>query len=326
MKRVILILALMTTSLQIFSAEVTTVTTEKGAHVQHELSSGVVRFGSHTQAQISESGAVTLTQGLALISSESGLFRASTVKVSTPKGEISVRGTAIIAMHADGSIKITCLEGQVKETYRGEKQTLSAGMIIQHRADGKSIIAQVELGPLMQSCALLAADLPELPRAEFLTRAAETQTKALKQTAAFDTRLIAGGQTPDQSNTNGASNIVALNNVIDASPGLNAANAVIGSFHYNGSSSGSISTGAVISLGSSDSGVSFSSSTQNGSISTTSSFQLYGGLIKSGSATAIINPTMGDVFRIYDNVGTQTSVNGTNLIVPVTDLSISVSP
>lgn len=253
MKLAASLLILVAASLQMASAEDVNISTDKGAPVQHGLSSGIARFGSHTQAQISESGAVTLTQGLTLISSESGFFRHSAVRVSTPQGEIVVRGTAIIAVLADGSIKITCLEGQVKQNLGGAKQTLEPGMISVRSLDGKSALSQVELTPLMQSCALLGTDLPKLPRAESLTRIAANQAKSLDKAPAGNAMLIASAPAPDQSNASGASNIVALNNVIEASSNLSASSASTGSFVYYGNQNSSI--GGSLSMGVTVSGI-----------------------------------------------------------------------
>jgi hypothetical protein len=251
MKRVASFLVVLAACLQITSAEIVAISTDQSAPMEQALSTGIARFGSHTQAQISDSGSVTLTRGLALFSSQSGLFRHRGIQVSTPQGGITVRGTALIAILADGSIKITCLEGQVKQDLNGKKQTLEVGMISMSTQSGQSSVAQVELLPLIQSSALLGANLPKLPRADSLARIAKNQAKALDKTIPKNATLIANGQTPDQSNTVGASNIVALNNVIEASPGLSASNASTSSFSFGSASTsgsaGSISTGVTLS-------------------------------------------------------------------------------
>jgi FecR protein len=286
MKRAASLLILIAASLQMTSAEVTTISTEKSSTpVEQSLSSGIARFGSHTQAQISDSGTITLTQGLALISSESGLFRHSAVKVITPQGEITVRGTAIIAILADGTLKITCLEGQVKQNLGGEKQTLEPGMISLLTLAGQTALAQVELLPLIQSSALLGASLPKLPRSASLARIAESQAKTLNKASGTGAALIANGQTPDQANASGASNIVALNNVIEASAGLTSGNSVTGSFGYTG---GSVSSGVTVSSGAIFSSVNSQQSSGFGNVSGGST--MTGGTIRNGLGTITFNP------------------------------------
>lgn len=211
MIRVLFLLSFACTSLQAAPSTGQAITTGKDARVEHSLEGGgLVRFGSNTRAQIQQDGTLKLGIGLCLISSDSGWLRHEAVTVITAAGKITVRGTALIAVMADGSLKITCLEGKVKGVTASGAQVLEPGQMMVRTKDGKSAKAQVELASLIQTCALLGADFKPLARSSAIASHSERQNKVLAKAVS---RQISSGPDmviPGQSNAPGASNMVAV--------------------------------------------------------------------------------------------------------------------
>lgn len=115
----------------------------------------VVRLGSNTAAQVGDRGDVSLSKGVVLISSGDGFLRRPAVQVSTPQGNVTVRGSAIVAALPDGSVKMTCLEGSVRGDLGGQGMALNPGNLIVQRHEGTRDAVQVDLNSLTASSSLL---------------------------------------------------------------------------------------------------------------------------------------------------------------------------
>lgn len=115
----------------------------------------VVRLGSNTSAQVGDRGDVSLSKGVVLISSGEGFLRRPAVQVATPQGDVTVRGSAIVAVLPDGSVKMTCLEGSVRGDLGGQNTALNPGHLIVQRPEGTRDTVQVNLNTLTHSSALL---------------------------------------------------------------------------------------------------------------------------------------------------------------------------
>gem|GEM_PF-1471681 len=127
----------------------------------------VVRLGSNTSAQVGDRGDVSLSKGVVLVSSGDGFLRRPTVQVTTPQGDVAVRGSAIVAVLPDGSVKMTLLEGSAQGTLGGQSMALDPGHLIVQRPEGTRDTVQVNLNTLTHSSALLEntnfKPLPALP-------------------------------------------------------------------------------------------------------------------------------------------------------------------
>ena len=115
----------------------------------------VVRLGSNTSAQVGDRGDVSLSKGVLLISSGDGFLRRPAVEVTTPQGDVTVRGCAIVAVLPDGSVKMTCLEGSVRGDLGGQNMSLNPGHLIVQRPEGTRDTVQVNLNTLTLSSTLL---------------------------------------------------------------------------------------------------------------------------------------------------------------------------
>ena len=186
------------------------ITTGKEARVEKSLAGGLARFGSNTQAQIQQDGSLKIGQGLSLISSDSGWLRHEAVNIVTAAGKVTVRGTALIAVMVDGSLKSTCLEGKVKAHIASGAQELEPGQMLVCAKDGPSAKVQVELASLIQTCVLLGADFKPLSRSSAIARHSERQSKALAKAASRQIPIGPEVVIPGQSNSPGASNMVAV--------------------------------------------------------------------------------------------------------------------
>jgi len=134
--------------------------TGKNGHAQAVLDTqgSLIRFGSNTQADVGNEREVTLTKGLLLVSSGEGFLRRSGVVIHTPEGNMTVRGTVLVAVLPDGAVKLTCLEGGVRGDLGGQSFSLHPGELIIQRGDSTRDIVQVNLHSLAGSCALLVGD------------------------------------------------------------------------------------------------------------------------------------------------------------------------
>ncbi|MDI1311302.1 FecR domain-containing protein [Prosthecobacter sp.] len=115
----------------------------------------VVRLGSNTSAQVGDRGDVSLSKGVVLISSGAGFLRRPAVQVTTPQGDVTVRGSAIVAALPDGSVKMTCLEGSLRGDLGGQSMALNPGHLIVQRPEGTRDTVQVNLNTLTHSSTLL---------------------------------------------------------------------------------------------------------------------------------------------------------------------------
>lgn len=293
------------------------IATGKGARVEQALKSGLVRLGSNTIGQIREDGSLQLDQGLALVSSNSGLLRRSAIEVNTPAGVVTVRGTALIALLADGSLKITCLEGKVKGSLAGQKQTLESGHLLWLPKNGKLSLAEVELNSLVQSCALLGEGFKPLAKSSAIASLGQRQTRAFEKAAAShsSTHQIASGTNPglsDQPGTQGASTLVALSNVMAASQGAGPTSFSSFTYSSGSSSTSTVSSGSTISSGAATQFISNPSST-GGTLSMGSSTSLYSGAMTiSGVYSAGASTTMSSNFT-YLGGSSLNSVNASSI-------------
>ncbi len=221
------------------------ITTGKQARVEQLLNGGLARFGSNTQAQIQQDGSLKIGQGLSLISSDSGWIRHEAVNIVTAAGKVTVRGTALIAVMADGSLKITCLEGKVKADIASGGQDLEPGQMLVCAKDVQSAKVQVELASLIQTCVLLGADFKPLSRSATIARHSERQSKSLAKAASRQIPIGPEVVIPGQSNAPGASNMVAVAAAFPNSQVLAGAQASDISYSSYSSTS-TLSTGSLI--------------------------------------------------------------------------------
>lgn len=140
-----------------FSSNGHHMSTGSNGHAQVGLDGqgSLVRFGSNTVADVGNEREVTLSKGLLLVSSGEGFLRRSGVVIQTPEGQITVRGTVLVAVLPDGAVKLTCLEGSVKGDLGGHGFALHAGEMIIQRVNGMRDVVQVNLHTLTHTCALL---------------------------------------------------------------------------------------------------------------------------------------------------------------------------
>ena len=143
-----------------FSSDGQHMVTGKNGHAEAVLDAqgSLIRFGSNTQADVGNEREVTLSKGLLLVSSGEGFLRRSGVVIHTPEGNITVRGTVLVAVLPDGAVKLTCLEGGVRGDLGGQGFSLHPGELIIQRGDSTRDIVQVNLHSLAGSCALLVGD------------------------------------------------------------------------------------------------------------------------------------------------------------------------
>lgn len=158
------------------------VTTRVGSRAEARLDhrGSLVRLGSNTVVQVGNQGGMSLSKGVVLVSSGQGLLRRPAVQVRTPRGEVSVRGSAIIAALPDGSVKMTCLEGAVRGSLGGQGMRLDPGHLIVQRREGTRDAVQVNLDTLVGSSALLdPGSFKPLPVAPQIQQEAVRQLRAL---------------------------------------------------------------------------------------------------------------------------------------------------
>ncbi|MFC5455094.1 FecR domain-containing protein [Prosthecobacter fluviatilis] len=156
----------------------------------------VVRLGSNTSAQVGDRGDVSLSKGVLLISSGDGFLRRPAVHVTTPQGEVTVRGSAIVAVLPDGSVKMTCLEGGVRGDLGGQSMALNPGHLIVQRPEGTRDTVQVNLNTLTHSSLLL-------DNASF--RQPLAAAPEIRQEVAHQAQLFAGTLTLARSDSSGGS-------------------------------------------------------------------------------------------------------------------------
>ncbi|MCX6852272.1 MAG: FecR domain-containing protein [Verrucomicrobia bacterium] len=162
------------------------VTTGSNARAQATVDQrgSVVRLGSNTSAQVGDRGDVTLSKGVVLISSGDGFLRRPAVQVTTPQGDVTVRGSAIVAALPDGSVKMTCLEGSVRGDLGGQNMALNPGHLVVQRPEGTRDTVQVNLNTLTHSSTLLdnASFKQPLPAAPEIRQEVALQAQSLGAT------------------------------------------------------------------------------------------------------------------------------------------------
>lgn len=165
-----------------FSSDGQQMTTGQNGHAQATLDAqgSLIRFGSNTVADLGAGREVTLEKGLVLVSSGDGFLRRSGVVIHTPEGQITVRGTVLVAVLPDGAVKLTCLEGSVHGDLGGQSFSLHAGELIIQRGDGSRNMVQVNLHALASTSSLLAGGgFKPLPHAGSIEQAAAQQDKEI---------------------------------------------------------------------------------------------------------------------------------------------------
>lgn len=202
------------------------VITGSGARAQATVDQrgSVVRLGSNTAAQVGDRGDVSLSKGVVLISSGDGFLRRPAVQVSTPQGDVTVRGSAIVAALPDGSVKMTCLEGSVRGDLGGQNMALNPGNLIVQRPEGTRDTVQVNLNSLTHSSTLLdnASFKQPLPAAPEIRQEVAQQAQALGATL---TLARNDSNSTQKLNLNGATNEfkngeIKVAEVKSAGPGL----------------------------------------------------------------------------------------------------------
>lgn len=163
----------------------------------------VVRLGSNTAAQVGDRGDVSLSKGVVLISSGDGFLRRPAVQVATPQGDVTVRGSAIVAVLPDGSVKMTCLEGSVRGDLGGQNTALNPGHLIVQRPEGTRDTVQVNLNNLTHSSTLLdsASFKQPLPAAPEIRQEVALQAQSLGATLTLARNEGAGAQKITLGNT-----------------------------------------------------------------------------------------------------------------------------
>ena len=163
----------------------------------------VVRLGSNTSAQVGDRGDVSLSKGVALISSGDGFLRRPAVQVTTPQGDVTVRGSAIVAVLPDGSVKMTCLEGSVRGDLGGQNTALTPGQLVVQRPEGTRDTVQVNLNTLTHSSTLLdsASFKQPLPAAPEIRQEVALQAQSLGATLTLARNDGAGTQKLTLGNT-----------------------------------------------------------------------------------------------------------------------------
>ena len=143
-----------------FSSDGQHMETGKNGHAQAALDTrgSLIRFGSITVADLGQEREVTLSKGLLLVSSGEGFLRRPGVVIHTPEGNVTVRGTALVAVLPDGAVKLTCLEGGARGDLGGHGVSLHPGELVIQRGDGTRDIVQVNLHSLAGTCALLVGE------------------------------------------------------------------------------------------------------------------------------------------------------------------------
>lgn len=136
----------------------------------------LARLGSNTVCSLQGTD-LKLDQGLVLISTGQGKWRRSEVEVSLPKGQVSVRGTLLVSVAADGTVKLTCLEGQASAKWEGHKISVPAGQFMQASPLGTPLKAEIDLATLAGTCALLGKDFAALPVQAKIAREVQQQEK-----------------------------------------------------------------------------------------------------------------------------------------------------
>ncbi|MFN0078922.1 MAG: FecR domain-containing protein [Prosthecobacter sp.] len=209
--------ALMAGSLTLSSGNVRTqgnqVVTGAGARAEATVDQrgSVVRLGSNTAAQVGDRGDISLTKGVVLVSSGDGFLRRPAVQVSTPQGDVTVRGSAIVAAMPDGSVKMTCLEGSARGALGGQNMALNPGNLIVQRPEGTRDTVQVNLNTLTHSSALLdtASFKQQLSAAPEIRQEVAHQAQALGATLTLARNDSKGTQTMT-INADGSANEIQL--------------------------------------------------------------------------------------------------------------------
>ena len=178
----------------------------------------VVRLGSNTAAQVGDRGDVSLSKGVVLISSGDGFLRRPAVQVATPQGDVTVRGSAIVAVLPDGSVKMTCLEGSVRGDLGGQNTALNPGHLVVQRPEGTRDTVQVNLNTLTHSSTLLdsASFKQPLPAAPEIRQEVAVQAQSLGATLT----LARNDVTSTQKITLGNATELKTAEVKSTSPGL----------------------------------------------------------------------------------------------------------
>ncbi|HEY1049286.1 MAG TPA: FecR domain-containing protein [Prosthecobacter sp.] len=216
------------------------VTTSAGAKAEARVdkNGSIVRVGSNTSAKVSDNGTVTLSKGVMLVSSGEGFLRRPPVQVSTPQGDVTVRGSAIVAALPDGSVKMTVLEGNAKGMMGDRSMALNAGQLMIQRHQSRDAV-NVDLGALAATSTLLDNSQYQLP----LPATPVIRQEVVDQAQSMGATLTLSGAGQDSSSqvANAAELKLAQNG---SSTGLTRAVQVSGSTLQLGSSN-YLSSGAV---------------------------------------------------------------------------------
>ncbi len=255
----------------------------------------VVRLGSNTAAQVGDRGEVSLSKGVVLVSSGDGFLRRPAVQVSTPQGDVTVRGSAIVAALPDGSVKMTCLEGHVRGDLGGQGMALNPGNLIVQRQEGTRDAVQVNLNALTSSSALLDTGSFTQP----LPAATEIRQEVVQQAQSIGATLQISGE-----NRSAAQVENKTVEVKQAEPGLLAR--IFGAGDKTASAGdSSVTTGPSLQIQSGGNpptaNATVAATTQAGATLLRVSGQVSGSNILLNSAVASVGPSAGTVLQVAGN-------------------------
>ncbi|MGV3659833.1 MAG: FecR domain-containing protein [Prosthecobacter sp.] len=200
------------------------VTTSAGSRAEAKVdkNGSIVRVGSNTAAKVSDNGTVTLSKGVMLVSSGEGFLRRPSVQISTPQGDVTVRGSAIVAALPDGSVKMTVLEGSARGALGGKDMALNPGQLMIQRNETRDAV-KVDLSVLASSSSLLDASQYQLP----LPAAPIIRQEVVQQTQSMGATLtLSGGSQNGGNQVVNAADLKLAKNGQSPSPISSSASAV----------------------------------------------------------------------------------------------------
>jgi hypothetical protein len=157
------------------------ITTSARSYSELATDRATVRLGSNSKLR-SSGDRLQLDQGLALVASKPKFFRPS-VKVSTPRHNLEVKGTAQVFHGKDDTLRVVVLEGKLSlslHSMSGERITLRAGqaVIVKPVQTSQPQVLQIDLDRLMASAELVAGrQFDDLPTADLMEEASDRQTR-----------------------------------------------------------------------------------------------------------------------------------------------------
>lgn len=252
------------------------------AEAKVDKNGSIVRVGSNTSAKVGDNGTVTLSKGVMLVSSGEGFLRRPPVQISTPQGDVTVRGSAIVAALPDGSVKMTVLEGNAKGMMGDRNMNLHPGQLMIQRHESRDAV-KVDLGALASSSTLLDSSQYQLP----LPAAPVIRQEAIDQAQAIGSSLSLSGA------GQGGANQVVKSSELKMAPEGSYSGAVVSAARVSGATLQLGSPNSTPGLSPTFSGVSTIAGSSGGSLSVSGSNIIYSpgttptGVITDGSGNAL---------------------------------------